>query len=268
MIGKILLMSIFNPLKLIKIIFKGIWDVIKAVGRAIWNHIGMEIEKAQLRFNKFKMMVAIAFRFIKFIAQSAFRAMVVTVQKFVTGAKAKFNDVKARIGQVWDSIKQKASSIWESILTKVKDFIKNFKDAIKAAIDWVKEKWNDITNLKMPSLNFFGGGGDGKGFKLWAKGGHVTRPQFGLVGEAGSETVVPHRRDSNSMSLWYEAGAKLGMFGGSNTTVGGGMSITYAPVIHGSSSQEVASLLKRDKDELKKQMAEWERQQRRTNLNG
>ena len=267
-IGKILLMSIFEPLKLIKIIFKGIWDVIKAVGRAIWNHIGMEIEKAQLRFNKFKMMVAIAFRFIKFVAQSAFRAMVATVQKFVTGAKAKFNDVKARIGQVWDSIKQKASSIWESILTKVKDFIKNFKDAIKAAIDWVKEKWNDITNLKMPSLNFFGGGGDGKGFKLWAKGGHVTRPQFGLVGEAGSETVVPHRRDSNSMSLWYEAGAKLGMFGGSNTTVGGGMSITYAPVIHGSSSQEVASLLKRDKDELKKQMAEWERQQRRTNLNG
>ncbi len=120
----------------------------------------------------------------------------------------------------------------------------------------------------MPSLNFGGGGGFLNGFKLFAKGGHVTRPQFGLVGEAGSETVVPHRRDSNSMSLWYEAGAKLGMFGGSNTTVGGGMSITYAPVIHGSSSQEVASLLKRDKDELKKQMAEWERQQRRTNLNG
>ena len=160
MIGKILIMSIFNPLKLVKIAFKAIWDVIKAVGKAIWNYIGKEIEKAQLRFNKFKMIVGIAFRYIKFIAQSVFRTMVASVQKFVTGTKAKFDGVKTKIHQIWDSIKTKASDIWNNVLNKVKDFIKNFKDAIKDAIDWVKEKWNDITNLKMPSLSsFFLGGG-------------------------------------------------------------------------------------------------------------
>ena len=267
-IGKILLMSIFTPLKLVKIIFKGIWDIIKAVGIAIGGYIVREINRAKMQFNQLKAGVILVFNAIKNIARAVFNAIVGFIVRSINRGKTLFNLFKDGVNKAWDSIKEKASSIWNSVLDKVRDFIKNFKDAIKGAIDWVKEKWNDITNLKMPSLNFFGGGSEGKGWKFFAKGGHVTRPQFGLIGEAGSETVVPHRQDSNSKSLWYEAGMKLGMFGNSSSPTGGGMTINYSPVIHGSSSQEIASILKKDKDELQKQMAEWERYQRRTSLNG
>lgn len=160
MIGKILIMSIFNPLKLVKIAFKAIWDVIKAVGKAIASYIVREIHKAKMQFNLFKAGVTYVFNAIKNTAKSVFNAVVGFVVRTIHRGKMQFNLFKAGVNQVWDSIKTKASDIWNSILNKVKDFIKNFKDAIKDAIDWVKEKWNDITNLKMPSLSsFFLGGG-------------------------------------------------------------------------------------------------------------
>ena len=160
MIGKILLMSIFKPITLIKLAFKAVWNVIKAVGKAIVSFIVREIHKAKIQFNLFKAGVTYVFNAIKNTAKSVFNAVVGFVVRTIHRGKMQFNLFKAGVNQVWDSIKTKASDIWNSILTKVKDFIKNFKDAIKDAIDWVKEKWNDITNLKMPSLSsFFLGGG-------------------------------------------------------------------------------------------------------------
>jgi hypothetical protein len=67
----------------------------------------------------------------------------------------------------------------------------------KAQVDKMKSDLDSISNrtdtLGSSLFNFsnvgvgFGGGGGG----VWAKGGIVTKPTFGVVGEAGAEAVLP-----------------------------------------------------------------------------
>ena len=72
-------------------------------------------------------------------------------------------------------------------------------------------------SAKMPSFN------------AMATGGIVTSPQFAMIGEAGTEAVIPVDRPSLGIPLWKAAGDMMGMdFGGGGSV----SSSTFSPVIN------------------------------------
>ncbi len=58
-----------------------------------------------------------------------------------------------------------------------------------------------------------GGQGLNPNIPKYGTGGIMTSPHLAIVGDA-PETIVPHDGSQQSKSLWYHAGAKLGMFAG------------------------------------------------------
>lgn len=44
-----------------------------------------------------------------------------------------------------------------------------------------------------------------------ASGGIFTKPHIGLVAEDGPESIIPHKRDTNSAELWAKTGEQLGL---------------------------------------------------------
>ena len=106
-----------------------------------------------------------------------------------------------------------------------------------SAIDSVKGLWNDFCNW-LSSLNPFaswsapapnpaevesgkkalaaknGGSlnyGPSYATMKYAKGGIVSKPVIGLVGEAGREAIIPLEKQSIGTALWIQAGQELGL---------------------------------------------------------
>ncbi|WKV08202.1 tape measure protein [Thermoanaerobacterium sp. CMT5567-10] len=50
-----------------------------------------------------------------------------------------------------------------------------------------------------------------------ATGGIFTKPHIAMIAEAGPESIIPHKRDSNSVRLWQETGKRLGLMPAVNT---------------------------------------------------
>lgn len=206
-IGKFLISFMLNPAKTI-------WNVIKAVGKAIATFIVSAVKKAVTKFMDMKTKALEVWNGIRLGTQKVFRSMNIAVINFIKGAISKFNDMKAKTGQVWDSIKERASSVWDSVLTKVKSFITDFKDAIRGAVDWAKDKWNDITNLQMPSLtSVFTGGAAGKAIQQNYSGDSNFAGGMTWLAERGRELIkYPSGQMSmiNNKSLGYlPSGTKI-----------------------------------------------------------
>lgn len=50
-----------------------------------------------------------------------------------------------------------------------------------------------------------------------ATGGIFTKPHIAMIAEAGPESIIPHKRDSNSIGLWMKTGERLGLMPAMNT---------------------------------------------------
>ena len=151
-----------------------------------------------------------------------------------------WNGFKTNIGKM----KDKTLELWEvfekSPIFKVFEYspLGMFLKGIKRIYDWYKkfkgEKTKELPSLqkvktsnllqnrntkqlKSPSKSALSGSWDRKqninNIPAYAKGGTVNTPHLALVGDA-PETIVPHDGTRQSKSLWYHAGAKLGMFAG------------------------------------------------------
>jgi tape measure domain-containing protein len=116
-------------------------------------------------------------------------------------------------------IEEKVSAFIRWLYNEGHDIYKTIVASIRADIppilQWIYNKWGQITSI------FNGGAGSSAGDKrsawnalhgeAYAEGGIITSPRFGLVGEAGPESIIPHKRDSNSAGLWLETGKRLGL---------------------------------------------------------
>ncbi|MGB6127353.1 MAG: phage tail tape measure protein, partial [Psychrilyobacter sp.] len=102
----------------------------------------------------------------------------------------------------------------------------------------------------------------------YAKGGVVSNPHLALVGDGPTpESIIPHDGSKQSKSLWYDAGAKLGMFAGkgipsltsnveeklSKTNIENKIEIKidYNPTIQGS-IDNITEILKNSSEDLAK----------------
>lgn len=92
----------------------------------------------------------------------------------------------------------------------------------------------------------------------FAKGGTVTEPTYALIGEAGTETVVPHNDSARSRELVNEA--VRGVYG-NQASISTGVSnnnynFTFAPVINGASG-DVKSQIRSEFEAFKQQMSKF-----------
>ena len=150
----------------------------------------------------------------------------------------------------WDKVKAAAQKCWGAI-----------KDAWGKASAWLDEKvvqpikkafqgaWDFVTDLWSGITDFFSGLWDGiknivskitgkaneaKGdadkvkATKHAKGGLITKPHLGLVGEAGPEMIIPLRDRKRGLALWAQAGQMLGA-AASNVSPVNHLSESYQP---------------------------------------
>ncbi|MBR5097911.1 MAG: phage tail tape measure protein [Spirochaetales bacterium] len=142
---------------------------------------------------------------------------------------------------------------WEAAWQNIKDIVANifetFADVlatpINAAIGLINKAIKAINNalgdITIPDwVPIFGG----KTFSLnipeipmLAKGGTITSPTLAMVGEAGTETVVPHNNTPRSRALLAEAAQGVYGSGGGNT-----FNISFAPTIYGGNAEETSAL--------------------------
>ncbi|MFF2887020.1 hypothetical protein [Paenibacillus sp. NPDC057967] len=154
----------------------------------------------------------------------------------------------------WKGVQDWTSSAWD----KTQDVWNNSLAAIESTLfngEWWQSKWAKVEgwasksweNIKSGWGKFWdkvgGAFNEGKeagqkaaggGYKAYARGGFISRPHMGLVGEAGPEAIIPLSANmrGRGRELWEKAGLMLGVtpyaMGG---IVGGGFSV---PAIEGS----------------------------------
>ena len=91
-----------------------------------------------------------------------------------------------------------------------------------------------------------------------AKGGIFNRPHLGMVGEAGTESVIPIKSSKDSYNLYKQTGAMLGLAGGGTT---------FAPVINitaaGGDKQSLKQAAGMTAEEVKKAFKQMMKEERR-----
>ncbi|MNW45608.1 hypothetical protein D3C74_228770 [compost metagenome] len=101
--------------------------------------------------------------------------------------------------------------------------------------------------------------------KKFARGGIVTSPTLGLIGEAGDdEAVIPLNNSQRSRGLYAAAGDALGM-----NTGGGNFAPVFNPqiTIQGNADkQDIKEVLRDQQREWEKNMSEWQRKNDRRNM--
>ena len=181
-------------------------------------------------------------------------------------AKEIWNNTREAIGNTifngewwaekWNGVREWAANVWEN----AKEIWNNTREAIGNTLfnsEWWNAKWDNVRSWasnawesiksgwgkfwdKVSSAFEEGrqAGQAAAGAKAYAWGGFITRPHFGLVGEAGPEAIIPlsSRLRSRALELWQETGRRLGVkrfeYGGFTAPVavaGAGMS---APVVN------------------------------------
>ncbi len=153
----------------------------------------------------------------------------------------------------WKGVEDWANNTWADL----EETWNNARDSIDSTLfngDWWKEKWRGVESWAHSSWeNIKGKWGsfwskvssafsEGKeagqaaaagGAKAYARGGFITRPHFGLVGEAGPEAIIPLSPGmrNRGRELWEQAGQMLGVrpfaFGG---IVGSVQAPAFGPV--------------------------------------
>ena len=119
---------------------------------------------------------------------------------------------------------------------------------IEGAIDWIKGVWNSFMSLFSGDLGKIDAAtnakveaeaaslsarlGDDFALAGYATGGIVTSPQIAMIGEAGTEIVLPVDRPSRGIPLWKAAGEMMGISFGEGQGGDVNTSHTFAPVVH------------------------------------
>lgn len=132
----------------------------------------------------------------------------------------------------WDAVKNWTSDSWES----TKEIWNSVKDAIGSTLfngDWWQSQWDAVKGWAMNAWESIKSGWgkfwdrvgsafqEGKeagqqaasGARAYARGGFITTPHLGLVGEAGPEAIIPLSSGmrSRGFELWQQVGEMLGV---------------------------------------------------------
>lgn len=132
-----------------------------------------------------------------------------------------WDKVKAAGEKCWEAIKEAWGKACDWLDTKV---LQPIKDAFQGAWDFVTDLWGGITDffsglwdgIKNIVSKITGKAKEAKGdadtvkATKHAKGGLITKPHLGLVGEAGPEMIIPLKDRKRGLALWEKTGKMLG----------------------------------------------------------
>ncbi|SDX82472.1 tape measure protein [Paenibacillus sp. PDC88] len=156
-------------------------------------------------------------------------------------AKDIWNNTRETIGETvfngewwvekWNGVKDWAATTWES----AKDIWNSARDTINDTLfngEWWNAKWDNVKGWASSAWESIKGGWgkfwdkvggafkEGReagqqaagGAKAYARGGMITRPHLGLVGEAGPEVIIPlsAAMRGRGLELWQQAEQLLG----------------------------------------------------------
>jgi hypothetical protein len=218
------------------------WPKLLAI---ITGPIGLAVLLVTQNWDKIKEVVTGVIAKIKEVGASVWNWITDKLSTAYTNIKSKFTEIIDFVGTLKDKIADKASNMWNGI-----------KDSFKSAINFVIDKWNDLSfGLKLPS-SIFGislGPLAGKGFTLetpnipkLAKGGIVPATPGGMlsiIGEAGrSERVEP--LDASGMSRRDRALVDQMIKNGRNSATGQGIVFNIYPS-QGMNEIELANVISR-----------------------
>lgn len=133
----------------------------------------------------------------------AWTTAITTIIQMVTDIGTFLMELPGKCVEAGAAFIQAAAEWGQGAYDAVMNWINQLPGAIVNAVSGIWE------NLKSNVTNAFNQGQENA--KKFANGGIVTRPTYGLIGEAGyPEVVVPIDGSQNSLSLWQKAGQMLG----------------------------------------------------------
>lgn len=200
-----------------------LWEIIKLGAEVAWNAIvdffvGLwngTIETAKGIWNGLGEFFSGLWTGIKETASSIWNGLIDFLVGLWNGiidtGKGIWNGLGEFLGGLWDGIKSKTASAWKGIKDAIMNPINDAKDAVKKAIDAMKDFFNfnwKLPSIKMPHFSVSGSANPIDWIKKgvpkinvdwFAKGGILTKPTaFGMNGnsimaggEAGKEAVAP-----------------------------------------------------------------------------
>ncbi|MEG0732365.1 MAG: phage tail tape measure protein [Vagococcus sp.] len=181
--------------------FVGLWNGIVDIAKNVWNGLGEFFSGLWTG--------------IKETASSIWNGLIDFLVGLWNGVidtgKGIWNGLGEFLGGLWDGIKSKTASAWKGIKDAIMNPINDAKDAVKKAIDAMKDFFNfnwKLPSIKMPHFSVSGSANPIDWIKKgvpkinvdwFAKGGILTKPTaFGMNGnsimaggEAGKEAVAP-----------------------------------------------------------------------------
>ena len=174
-----------------------------------------------------------------------------------------WEDIKSKTGELKDKI-------MEFVISSVENFIE-FKDKAinilgipfnyleekldliidkgKNFIEYFREIFEEIKNLKASSIIENGVSWITKAIPGFAEGGIVNSPTLAMVGEGNSsEAIIPLNNSERSLNLWEKTGRLLGANSNTSNVPQDNTQIQfiYNPVIHANNSTELQSILNND----------------------
>jgi hypothetical protein len=136
------------------------------------------------------------------LATAVLGGIIVVVWKLIQVWWDLFNTVRDAVGGIWSFVYEKLgpdgllgfiAGMPGRISSAAAGMFDGIKEAFRSAINWVVDRWNSLS-FSLPNIP----GTDIGGFTLstpdiprLAGGGIVTSPMLALIGESGSEAVIP-----------------------------------------------------------------------------
>ncbi len=182
-----------------------IFNILKAGAILIWTSFWTGVT---LIVNLIKHVVVTTFRGLKIIALAIFRSLKAVAMVIWNGIKTSiitparqaknkaleiFRSAKTKAIEIFNKLKDKATEIWDGIsdaISNAVDRVIGFVNSILGPIESVIGKFTDFKNA-VSNFDIGSIGGLLGGIPGFAKGGLVTSPTIGMVGEAGPELILP-----------------------------------------------------------------------------
>ena len=138
----------------------------------------------------------------------------------------------------WDTVKNFFLTLWEGPSAAIASFIDSAENLFNEGYNWIMDKWNALKEvLSHPidaAVNFFSGG-NVPNVAHNAAGGIYNRGAFlTTFAENGPEAAIPLDGSRRAVSLWAEAGQRLGTLSAGRqrgSTGAGNITVNFHPQV-------------------------------------
>ena len=212
----------------------GILQVLVAIATAVWNAIVMAAQAAWALLAPIVMPVIEAiiagievimsvaeavWAAISAAAMAAWTEILAIVMPVIDEITYYVDAAEAMISAAWDAISSAASAAWNMIVSTVQSVIDTVMSTIDEGVAYVTEKWEHLKSIFSSPINAvvnFIKGGDSSAATAAdvsenAKGGIYEKGAFlTTFAEDSAEAAIPLDGSQRAISLWMQAGERLG----------------------------------------------------------